>query len=399
MSRRIEEILSDDQDPNYDDVTDSSSEEDEEDGKHGKKMGSGPTLTTSDLPQNLPLWLSPNAGDLFLFASSTQEILQTKTSQSQIETTAECLPLLRDPSPLKLPLNSHKIPHLNRAAHAKFLKNTLAPLPAPYVLADASRPWFFYWALAGLSFLEHDVSSYRQSLIDTLRPLQNSTGGFGGGHGQYSHCAGTYAALLALAAVDALEIVDRRALWHWLGSVKQPSGGFRMAVGAEEDVRGAYCALTALALLNLPLDLPSDAPARASGMTSFLDGLGEWVGRCQTFEGGISGAPNNEAHGAYAFCALACLSILDSPTISIPKYLDLTSLTHWLASTQTRVEGGFAGRTEKLVDACYSHWIGGCWAFLHAALDIPTGNDLWSREGLVRYLLCCGQQLTVLCLH
>lgn len=39
----------------------------------------------------------------------------------------------------------------------------------------------------------------------------------------------------------------------------------------------------------------------------------------QTFEGGISGAPDTEAHGAYAFCALACLSILGPPQEYIRK--------------------------------------------------------------------------------
>lgn len=40
----------------------------------------------------------------------------------------------------------------------------------------------------------------------------------------------------------------------------------------------------------------------------------------QTFEGGISSRPDAEAHGAYAFCALACLSILGPPATIIPKY-------------------------------------------------------------------------------
>ena len=39
----------------------------------------------------------------------------------------------------------------------------------------------------------------------------------------------------------------------------------------------------------------------------------------QTFEGGISGQPNAEAHGAYAFCALGCLALLDHPSRSIPR--------------------------------------------------------------------------------
>ena len=46
-------------------------------------------------------------------------------------------------------------------------------------------------------------------------PAQNASGGFGGGHGQLSHCAPSYAAILSLATVggpDALDMVDRRAL-------------------------------------------------------------------------------------------------------------------------------------------------------------------------------------------
>ena len=39
----------------------------------------------------------------------------------------------------------------------------------------------------------------------------------------------------------------------------------------------------------------------------------------QTYEGGISGQPNAEAHGAYAFCALGCLALLGDPHHIIPR--------------------------------------------------------------------------------
>jgi prenyltransferase beta subunit len=45
----------------------------------------------------------------------------------------------------------------------------------------------------------------------------------------------------------------------------------------------------------------------------------------QTYEGGISGQPDSEAHGAYAFCALACLALLDDPRRIIPKYVPAQS--------------------------------------------------------------------------
>jgi len=157
-----------------------------------------------------------------------------------------------------------------------------------------------------------------------------------------------------------------------------------------------------MTLLDLPLELPRESPAWSREGTSLLTGLPEWVGRCQTFEGGISTKPDTEAHGAYAFCALACLCIIGDPHVIIPKYLDVPLLISWLSARQYAPEGGFAGRTNKLVDGCYSHWVGGCWPLIEACVNGPSSpgasNDpqssirsLYSREGLIRYILCCCQ--------
>ena len=56
---------------------------------------------------------------------------------------------------------------------------------------------------------------------------QNADGGFGGGPGQLSHLAPTYAASNALALLDdreALEVVDRAALARWLKTLWRPDG-------------------------------------------------------------------------------------------------------------------------------------------------------------------------------
>lgn len=37
--------------------------------------------------------------------------------------------------------------------------------------------------------------------------------------------------------VDTLAMINRKALWEWLGEVKQADGGFRVCVDGEEDVR------------------------------------------------------------------------------------------------------------------------------------------------------------------
>ncbi|KAK6438911.1 CAAX farnesyltransferase (FTase) subunit beta [Oleoguttula sp. CCFEE 5521] len=349
----------------------------------------GRHLTKSYLPT--PPWLVPSSLDLF------PEEHQTATSDAYTKVQAECLPHLLGEDTQDLPLNKYGIPHLRRAQHAAFLHASLGDLPSAYIALDAARPWVFYWAFSGLTVLGESVVQYRSRLINTVRPMQNPLGGFGGGHGQTSHCAASYACVLALAMVDALEHVNRRTIWHWLGKLKQPNGGFRMAENAEEDVRGAYCAFIMITVLNLPLELPPSSPARRAGLQRFDDKLGEYISTLQTWEGVIGASPPCcEAHGAYAFLALGTLAMIDAPHMIIPKYLDLPALFRWMALQQTSPEGGFAGRTNKLVDACYSQWIGGTWSLLQAALgpNAPEvqGKDLWNKAALVRYLLTCSQQ-------
>ena len=88
-----------------------------------------------------------------------------------------------------------------------------------------------------------------------------------------------------------------------------------------------------------------------------------------------------------------CRIALTSPR----RYFELPLLVAWLAARQYQPEGGLSGRTNKLVDACYSHWVGGCWPFIEEALAQPSGDgapqplDLFDREGLARYILCCAQ--------
>lgn len=170
---------------------------------------------------------------------SIVDALQTPSSVLQQETIEECLPFLSGEEDLG-PRNIHGIPRLDRQRHIRFLHKQLGELPAQFTAADPSRPWFFYWSFAAMSLLGEDVAVYRARLVDTVRPLQNPTGGFAGGFGQTSHLATTYATILSLALVGgdaAYDVVDRRSMWRWLGSLKQPDGGFQMAVGGEEDVR------------------------------------------------------------------------------------------------------------------------------------------------------------------
>lgn len=176
--------------------------------------------------------------DIFTSMPPVRDGLKTVTSEAQDETVEVCLPYLSGSGHKEH--NDHGLPHIYRQKHIAFLHSQLGKLPAPFVGADASRPWFLYWCLNALRLLGEDVTSYRESLIETARSMQNATGGFGGGNGQLSHLATTYATVLALSLVggpDVYDVVDRRSLWKWLCSLKQPNGGFQMATGGEVDVR------------------------------------------------------------------------------------------------------------------------------------------------------------------
>lgn len=79
-------------------------------------------------------------------------------------------------------------------------------------------------------------------VVDFLDTCQNKeTGGFGGGPGQISHLASTYAAvncLMIIGTEKAYKIIDREKLYNFFLSLKDPiSGGFFMHHGGEQDVR------------------------------------------------------------------------------------------------------------------------------------------------------------------
>ena len=156
----------------------------------------------------------PYVPELFRLDPLIKDRLMTTTSKQQDDVVARCLPLLGLTDKANFGINSHGIPKLEREEHVIYLEDLLhkAHSPIPF---DSSRPWLLYWSLTGLYLLGEDISTYRESVNTTLSPSQNPEGGFGGGHGQLSHVAATYAAILSLIMVggaESLNMIDRRGL-------------------------------------------------------------------------------------------------------------------------------------------------------------------------------------------
>ncbi|EFX85095.1 hypothetical protein DAPPUDRAFT_194107 [Daphnia pulex] len=294
----------------------------------------------------------------------------TSDEQVKVESTIEHI--------LETFLENHEIdttlPRLNRLQIVDFVRHGLSKLSASYECLDASRTWVCYWNLHSLELLEVPIpDETKNAVISFLNLCQNPTGGFGGGPFQYSHLAPTYAAVNALVILqseEAFKIINRNE-----------EGAFALHVGGEVDVRGTYCAVVV---------------AKLTGIVDqkLFSGTSEWILKCQTYEGGFAGTPNQEAHGGYTFCALAALTLLGQES-----KCNVRCLMRWACNRQMKFEGGFQGRTNKLVDGCYSFWQGALFPLLHFLLAksdqyseaLDAKRWLFNQEALQEYLLVCCQ--------
>ncbi|CAM6102076.1 unnamed protein product [Calypogeia fissa] len=239
---------------------------------------------------------------------------------------------------------------LHHDEHEEFVVRGLRRLSSGYYVLDSSRPWLCYWILHSLALLGRAVDDdLYDRTIEFLEHCQDPEGGYAGGPGQMPHLATTYAATCALVTLGgekALSSINRKKVLQFLLRMKDPCGGFRVHDDGEMDMRGSFCALAVAHLLDIMVP-------------EIVENVGLHVRSCQTYEGGIGAEPGAEAHGGYTFCGLAALALVNQLNV-----LDLPSLVNWVAFRQGRVEGGFQGRTNKLVDGCYSFWQGGCFHLL-----------------------------------
>lgn len=301
-----------------------------------------------------------------------EEAHQTDTSKEQ-SLVEECI--------LKLyQLNGEPI--LTRQKHIKLLIKSLTNLNENYESLDSSRPWLCYWIVHSLKILGESLDDDGcDRIIGFLAKCQSPEGGFGGGPGQFPHLAPTYAAVNALCTIgtrQAYQVIDRKSLARFLSSLHAGDGSFSLHLEGEVDIRGGYCAIAVAKLTNVYTP-------------EMFKGTDSWISKCQTWEGGFGGCPGMEAHGGYTFCGFAGLVLLGKTDLC-----HLKSLLRWIVNKQMRLEGGFEGRTNKLVDACYSFWQGGALPLINAVLtkqETVFNSNYWlfNQEALQEYLLICCQ--------
>ncbi|CAH2080019.1 unnamed protein product [Thlaspi arvense] len=243
---------------------------------------------------------------------------------------------------------------IQRDKQLDYLMDGLRKLSPSFSSLDANRPWICYWILHSIALLGDSVDDeLENNTIDFLGRCQDSDGGYGGGPGQLPHLATTYAAVNALVTLGgdkALSSINREKMSCFLRRMKDTNGGFSIALQiltysliirmhdmGEIDIRACYTAISVASILNIMDD-------------ELTRGLGDYILSCQTYEGGIGGEPGSEAHGGYTYCGLATMILINEV-----DRLNLDSLMNWVVHRQG-VEMGFQGRTNKLVDGCYTFW-------------------------------------------
>ena len=273
-----------------------------------------------------------------------------------------------------------------RILHYNFAKKLMSKLPGGYTSLDSGFPWLIYWVTNIISLCKDNYAiSYdnKLQLVQILKELQHEEGGFCGSAKGYAHLISTYAAMMAIVNLgipEAYDIVDINKMKNFLLKMKnnnfeinkEPSytdkngvylitrdknnefisyhtaypGTFQNHINGESDLRSTYCAMVTASVLNLINfdDLDNDPLTK---------GVVDNIKNCQTFEGGLGPEPFCEAHGGYSYCGIASLIILKQL-----NKIDMNSFLRWLVSRQMIKEGGFNGRTNKLVDSCYSFWQG-----------------------------------------
>jgi len=107
--------------------------------------------------------------------------------------------------------------------------------------------------------------------------------------------------------------------------------------------------------------------------------VAEFVLSCRGYDGGLSPRPNLESHGGYVHCGVGIMQMLGRL-----DDLNLNQLMRWIAMRQSEFSGGLNGRPNKLVDSCYSWWIGTAARIIQKHLGI---EPFWNERAMATFLL------------
>lgn len=298
---------------------------------------------------------------------------------------------------------------LKKYEHLKFVRRMRkVDYPVSSIEGESTRLLMIYWSIHseellddysqlpsgsgddyGSGALNSDIKQMHlfedsPEIIMTILKFQDLSGGFGGNFSHMPNLVSTYLAVSSIIITgdsDALLEIDRYKMYQFFRRLRDSrTGGFRVQLDGEVDVRAFYCVSAVASMLQIVTE-------------ELFEGIEEYIINCNGFDGGYSGDFDGESHGGYTYCVVSGLCILGKSSI-----LDLNSLIYWIVQRQSGIEGGFQGRTNKLVDSCYSFWFTGLLFCVREILRIRTRNSeshlqniFCDFQALISYTLICCQ--------
>ncbi|KAH0789011.1 Prenyltransferase and squalene oxidase repeat family protein [Histomonas meleagridis] len=275
--------------------------------------------------------------------------------------------------------------YINRNNIRDYLISIISSPPNSFHQYSSQEPWIPYHFILSFSLLSfhklRNIQLFKEACSKYIFKRQSKYGGYGPSPHEIGHVALTYTSIntIALTLNEAnFQSIDRHSLYNWFMSLKQPNGSFSSSEGYpyECDTRSTYCVISVASLLNIL------TPELTKNTAAFLSS-------CQGYDGGFGPIPGSETHGGYGFCALAALDLLGALDT-----IDANSAIKWCSMRQMPFCGGFNGRTNKLVDTCYTWWVG---AMCKILSDRTGTAPFWNDEALATYVLTVCQNVDGSC--
>jgi protein farnesyltransferase subunit beta len=264
---------------------------------------------------------------------------------------------------------------LDREGLVRYCERLLSLSPSGMAQENFS-PWNPFYVLLPFRLVGYDKRDAFAGLQRRLLSFfanRRCRGMFSGFPDESLHLVVSYSALCGLCLLGLNEgyaLIDRQALYRELLACKLPNGAFATSVGMEHDQRSTFCAVLHAYILNM--------------MTpELVANVADFVLSCRSYDGGLGPRPLLEAHGGYLHCGVGIMKMLGRL-----DDLNLNELMRWIALRQTAFSGGFCGRPNKLVDSCYSWWVGSAARMIADHLGIPP---FWNEPAMATFLLQVAQ--------
>ncbi|EAY20216.1 Prenyltransferase and squalene oxidase repeat family protein [Trichomonas vaginalis G3] len=265
----------------------------------------------------------------------------------------------------------------NLGDHIGFLSNLINKSSVKGQRSESIIPVYAAYSLAAFPILGIDQSEkfpmVRSKMEQFLSHRMTESGQFSGFSEDNCNIITNLQAITALSICgdeNAYKLIDRSKMYNFLMSLKQNDGSFSASLDSEIDLRSTYAALAIANILNIM------TPELTKDVLKFTKS-------CFNYDGGFSPTPFCESHGGFVHCGVGILYILNAL-----DEIDLNLVVRYIAMRQDEFAGGFNGRTNKLVDSCYSWWMGTAARIISNHLKIP---EFWNVDAMSQYILRSSQ--------